>query len=87
MAILEHLDAGPGSPTPSKLADETHRGFPGPPAATSRSRSTRFDNALQYVNDKAGRRHLKLSAAEAMVSVRGVWHVSMLAVALDPYMG
>jgi hypothetical protein len=72
MAILEHLDAWARPADASELADEALRRFPGPPAATSTSRSTWFGNARQHVNDKAGRRHLKLSAAEAMVSVRGV---------------
>jgi hypothetical protein len=70
MTTLEHLDARARLADAFELADETHRGFPGPPAATSTSRSTRFDNARQCVNDKAGRRHLELTAAEAMVSVR-----------------
>jgi hypothetical protein len=71
MTILEHLDARARLADAFEPADETHRGFPGPRAATSASRSTRSDDARQCVNDKAGRRHLKLGAAEAMVSVRG----------------
>jgi hypothetical protein len=86
MTILEHLDAWARLADAFELADETHRCFPGPRATTLASRSTRFDNARQCVDEKAGRRHLKLSAAEAMVFVRGVWHVSMRAVALDSYM-
>jgi hypothetical protein len=71
MTILEHLDARARLADAFEPADETHRGFPGPTAATPTSRSTRFDNARQCVHDKAGRRHLKFSAAEAMVPVRG----------------
>ncbi len=71
MTILEHFDAQARLADAFEPADESHRGFPGPPAATSTSQSTRFDNARQCVNDRAGRRHLKLSVAEAMASVRG----------------
>ena len=71
MAILEHLDARTRFAGAFEPAHETHRGFPGPSTAASTSRSNRFDNARQCVDDKAGRRHLKLSAAAAMVSVRG----------------
>jgi hypothetical protein len=85
MAILEHLDARARLAGAFEPAHETHRGFPGPPAAASTSRSTRFDNARQCVNDRAGRRHLKPGATEMMASVRGVRNVSILAVALDPY--
>jgi hypothetical protein len=85
MAILEHLDARTRLAGAFEPAHETHRGFPGPPAAASTSRSTRFDNARQCVNDRAGRRHLKPGAAEMMASVRGVRNVSILAVVLDPY--
>jgi len=54
MTILEHLDAWARLADAFELADETLLGFPGPTAATSTSRSTRFDNAHQCVNDKAG---------------------------------
>jgi hypothetical protein len=87
MAILEHLDAGARLAGAFEPAHEAHRGFPGPPAAASTSRLTRFDNARQCVNDRTGRRLLKPGAAEMMASVRGVRNVSILAVAHDPYTG
>jgi hypothetical protein len=85
MTLLEHLDAQARLAGAFEPAHETHCGIPEPPAAASTLRSTRFDNARQCVNDRAGRRHLKPGAAEMMASVRGVRNVSILAVALDPY--
>jgi hypothetical protein len=85
MAILEHLDARARLAGAFEPAHEPDRGFPGPLAAASTSRSTRFDNARQCVKDGVGRRHRKPGAAEMMASVRGVRNVSILAVALDPY--
>jgi hypothetical protein len=70
MTILEHRDARARLDDAFEPADKTHFGFPGPPAATSTSQSARFDNAGLCVNDRAGRRHPKLGAAEAMISVR-----------------
>jgi hypothetical protein len=80
MTILEHLDARARRADAFELADETHCGFPGPPAATSTSRSTRLDGVHQCVNDKAG-------AGGPRRPSRGGWNVSMPAVALDLYMG
>jgi hypothetical protein len=70
MTILEHRDARARLVDAFEPADKTLCGFPGPSAATSTSQSTRFDNARQCVNDRAGRRDPKLGAAEAMASVR-----------------
>ena len=56
MTILGYLDARARLADAFELDYETHYSFPEPPAATLMPRSTRFDNALQCVNDVSGRR-------------------------------
>ena len=83
MTILEHLDARTRLADSLELADETLRGFPGPLAATSTSRSTRFDD-VRRVSRQGWTPPSELSRGDGIRST-GFGTYLMSTVALDPY--